>query len=57
MLEVETHKLSRSFGKAGQGIWAALLISLLCCGVYFFTAMWSGKRFEQRREKIAHSIS
>jgi hypothetical protein len=43
--------------KAEQRIWAALLIVLLCGGVYFITAKWSGKRFEQRREKIAHAIS
>jgi hypothetical protein len=40
----------------GQGIWVALLILLLCGSVYFFMETWSGKRFEQRHEKIAHSI-
>jgi hypothetical protein len=41
----------------GQGIWVALLILVVCGGIYFFMAIWSGKRFEQQREKIAHSIS
>lgn len=39
------------------GILAVLLISLLCGIFYLLTTIWSGRRFEQQRDKILRSIS
>ena len=43
--------------RAEQAIWVALLILLLCGILYCFATIQSGKRFEQRREKVLRSIS
>src|SRR5436190_20448334 len=42
--------------RAEQAIWVNLLILLLCGILYSFATIRAGRRFEQRREKIAHSI-
>lgn len=42
---------------AALAIWVAPLILLLCGIVYLLATMRSGMRFEQRRERIARSIS
>ena len=42
--------------RAEQAIWVNLLILLLCGILYSLATIRAGRRFEQRREKIAHSI-
>lgn len=41
---------------AEQAIWLALLILLLSGLLYLWATIWSGRRFEQGREKIVRSI-
>jgi len=42
--------------RAEQAIWVNLLILLLCGILYSLATIRSGRRFEQQREKVAHSI-
>ena len=42
--------------RAEQAIWVNLLILLLCGILYSLATIRAGRRFEQQREKVAHSI-
>ncbi len=42
--------------RAEQAIWMNLLILLLCGILYSLATIQAGRRFEQQREKVAHSI-